>query len=151
MNIKLEQCPLQKDIEIIIKYPQKNKVVERIVLLLNSVNTKIECYSEDSQKPVNISDIYYIESLEKKALVYCEKENYYTKYRLYQLNEKLTDYGFVQISKYCIFNLNKLDRVKPLFNNRMEIILSNGIRLFATRKYLSDMKQKLKEMYKCVK
>jgi len=145
MVVKLELCPLQKDIEIVIKYPQKNKVVEQIILLLNTVDSKIDCYSEDSQKLVSISDIYHIESLEKKTIVYSEKENFETKYRLYQLNEKLTDKGFIQISKYCILNINKLDKVKPMFNSRMEIVLSNGIRLQATRKYLTCLKQKLQE------
>ncbi|MCL2557255.1 MAG: LytTR family transcriptional regulator DNA-binding domain-containing protein [Treponema sp.] len=145
MVVKLEQCPWQKDIEIVIKYPQKNKVVEQIVVLLNAVDTKIDCYSEDCLKMVNISDIYYIESLEKKTFVYCEKECLKTKYRLYQLNEKLSDKGFIQISKYCILNINKLDKVKPMFNSRMEIVLTNGMRLQATRKYLACIKRKLQE------
>jgi len=152
MVIKLEQCPQKQNIEIIIKYPEKNKALERIITLLKSLDEKIYCYSEDSFKHVNITDIYYIESLEKKTIICCEKDNYHTKHRLYQLKEKLADHGFVQISKYCILNINKLDRVKPLFNSRMEVVLSNGKRLYATRKYLADIKQKLQEgMYKWVK
>ena len=145
MTIKLEQCPMQNDIEIRIKYSVKNKTIERIVSMLKTINDKIECYSEDVLKKINVSDIYYIESVDKKTFIYCEKENYQIKYRLYQLSEKLADHDFVQISKYCILNINKLDTIKPLFNRRMETILTNGIRLFVNRNYFDSVKQKLQE------
>ena len=145
MVLKQEHRPLQKDIEVLITYPEKNNIVERVVSFIKAIDTKIECYSKDNIKMVSVSDIYYIESIDKMAVVFCEKENYQTKFRLYQIYEKLIDKGFVQISKYCILNTNKLDKVKPLFNNRMEAGLTNGVRLYITRKYLPDMKLKLQE------
>ena len=145
MVFKYEQNPLQKDIEIILTYPEKNKTVNRIISFINSVSTQIECYSETGVKRVNISDIYYIESIDKVTAIFCEKESYRTKYRLYQLSEELIDKGFVQISKFCILNLNKLEKIKPLFNSRVEAILSNGKHLYITRKYRFEVKRKLQE------
>ncbi|MCL1955180.1 MAG: LytTR family transcriptional regulator DNA-binding domain-containing protein [Spirochaetes bacterium] len=148
MIINIEQNVLQKDIEISIKYPVKNKIIERILSLIKSVDTQIECYSDDIVKLVNVSDIYYIESVDGKTIVCCEKENYLVKNRLYQIYEKLRDNGFIQISKYCILNINKLDRFKPLDNNRLEAVLSNGVYLCITRKYISGIKQILREKNK---
>jgi len=148
MVINLKQDVLQKDIEISITYPVKNKTVERIVSLIKSVDTQIECYSDDIVKLVNVSDIYYIESVDNRTIVCCEKENYLVKNRLYQIYEKLKDNGFIQISKYCVLNINKLDKFKPLDNNRLEAILSNGARLCITRKYISGIKQILQEINK---
>ena len=145
MILKQEHNLHQKDIEILITYPEKNNIVDRIVSFIKAIDTEIECYSRDTLKLVSISDIYYVESVDKMAVVFCEKESYRTKYRLYQLYEKLSDKGFVQINKYCILNINKLDKVKPLFNNRMEAILSNKARMYITRKYLPDVKPKLQE------
>ncbi len=148
MVLRLEQNTTQNDIEIIIKYPVKNKTVERIVSLIKSVDTQIECYSDDIVKLVNVSDIYYIESVDGKTVVCCEKEKYIVKSRLYQIYEKLRDNGFIQISKYCVLNINKLDKFKPLDNNRLEAVLSNGVFLCITRKYIPGIKQILKEMNK---
>jgi len=148
MIINLEQNDLQKDIEISIKYPIKNKIIERIVSLIKSVDTQIECCSDDIVKLVNVSDIYYIESIDGKTIVCCEKEKYLVKSRLYQVYEKLRNYGFMQISKYCILNINKLDKFRPLDNNRLEAVLSNGVYLCITRKYISGIKQILREMDK---
>jgi DNA-binding LytR/AlgR family response regulator len=144
MIIKVEQNPAQRDIEVLITCPAKNKTVNRIVSLLESVDTQIECYSDDSIKRVNVSDIYYIESVDGKTIVCCEKEKYLVKSRLYRIYEKLKNNGFIQISKYCVLNINKLDKFKPLDNNRLEAVLSNGVYLCITRKYIAGIKQILR-------
>jgi DNA-binding LytR/AlgR family response regulator len=148
MIINLKQNALQKDIEISITYPVMNKTVERIVSLIKAVDTQIECYSDGDMKLVSASDIYYIESVDGKTVVCCEKECYLVKSRLYQKKKKLKDNGFIQISKYCILNINKLDKFSPLDNNRLEAILSNEARLCITRKYISGIKQILQEISK---
>jgi DNA-binding LytR/AlgR family response regulator len=116
--------------------------------LIKSVDAQIECYSDDIVKIVNVFDIYYIESIDGKTIVSCEKEKYLVKSRLYQIYEKLKDSGFIQISKYCVLNINKLDKFRPLDNNRLEAVLSNGVYLCITRKYISGIKQILQEMNK---
>jgi DNA-binding LytR/AlgR family response regulator len=145
MIIKLEQNTSQSDIEVLITYPQKNKKVEQLVALINSVDIQITCYSDDEVKLVNASDVFYIESVDKKTIVCCDKNNFFVKERLYQVYEKLLSAGFVQVSKYCILNINKLEKVKMLANSNMEAVLSNGKSLYVTRKYLTDIKRALQE------
>jgi len=141
MIIKLETSPEQEVIEILIKAPEGNKDAEQIVSMLKSFEIRIEGFSGANQKPIPLSDIYFIESLDNKTIIHCEKDEYQSKLRLYQLDEKLADYGFTQISKYCIVNINKLEKIKTLFNSRMEVFLLNGKRLIVTRKYLNGIKQ----------
>jgi DNA-binding LytR/AlgR family response regulator len=145
MLLNLEHRKTHKDIEVSIIYPEKNKTVERLISFINSLSIKIDGYTEDSIKQINVPDIYYIESNDKIAVIFCENETYRTKYRLYQIYKKLTRFGFVQISKYCILNINKIDKIIPLSNRRMEAMLTNGKRLFITRKYLYDIKRVLQE------
>jgi DNA-binding LytR/AlgR family response regulator len=92
---------------------------------------------------VNILDIYYIESVDKKTFVYLENAVYRTDFRLYQLKSKLQTYGFVQISKSCILNINVLDSIRPLFNSRMEAALKNGEKVNINRNYLNGVKKAL--------
>jgi DNA-binding LytR/AlgR family response regulator len=148
MVLKLEQNTAKNDIEIAISFPVKNKIVERIVSFIKLVDLQIECYSDDIVKLVNASDIYYIESVDGKTVVCCEKKKYLIKSRLYQIYEKLKNNGFIQISKYCVLNINKLDKFRPLDNNRLEAVLSNGVYLCITRKYISGVKQILREINK---
>jgi len=145
MVIKLEKHEAQNDIEILITYPQKNKTVERLVSVIKSVDIQVSCYSDDELKLINASDIYFIESVDKRTIVHCENNMYQIKDKLYQIYEKLAYVGFVQISKYCILNINKLEKVKTLKNSHLEAILTNGKSLYITRKYLADIKRILQE------
>ena len=145
MILKHKQNTGQLDIEILITYPVKSRTVERILALLKSFDTKIECFSDESVKLISCSDIYYIESVDNKTIVCCEKENYTVKSRLYQMYNLLKDKGFIQISKYCILNISKLKRIKPLVNSHLEAELSNGMCLYVTRKYLAAIRQRLQE------
>ncbi|NLL78041.1 MAG: LytTR family transcriptional regulator [Clostridiales bacterium] len=143
MRIKMEQDPSYADIDITVRYAEENNKVKRIISYLQSVDTQIKCNIDDTEKMINVADIYYIESVEKKTFVYLEKLIYYTNFRLYQLAEDLKEYGFVQISKSCILNINVLESIKPLFNSRMEATLKNGEKVFINRKYLREVKRAL--------
>lgn len=84
----------------------------------------------DSQKKeeyeVAVSDIFYIESVDKKSFVYCEKEVFQCSYHLYELEEMLAMSGYVRVSKSTLLNIEKLKGVKTLANSRLEAMLANG-------------------------
>ena len=143
MVVRLEQDLSLEETEILIKYPAMSKDVERIAAMLESVNTRIKCSLEGSEKFVSVSDIYYFESVDKTTFVYCKQEVYKTEYRLYQIVKDFAHLGFVQISKSCILNINVLASVTPIRNSRMEATLQNAERLLVTRKYLENIKQAL--------
>lgn len=143
MVLNIEQNSAQDDIEISIKYPILNGTVERIISFIKSVDMQIECSSNNSIKLINISDIYYIESENKTTIIYYDDKKIQTGFRLYQLHEKLAEKGFIQVSKYCILNINKLVEIKPLLNSRMEAIMTNGARIFISRRYLSNIRRRL--------
>jgi DNA-binding LytR/AlgR family response regulator len=130
MILKLEKDTAQNDIEIVIKYPAENKTIDNIVSFLKTFDTQIECYSKNVIKKVNASDIYYVESKNKTTEVFCERESFKSNFRLYQLYDKLSDKVFLQVSKYCILNINKLDKFKPMLNSSMEAVLTNGARIY---------------------
>lgn len=143
MKIKEEQNLSCNETEVIIKYSQKDKQVHRIIDFLQSFDMQIKCTGDNAERMINILDIYYIESVDKKTFVYLENAVYRTDFRLYQLKSRLQTYGFVQISKSCILNINVLDSIRPLFNSRMEAALKNGEKVNINRSYLNDVKKAL--------
>ena len=145
MIVKLKPDSSVKEIEILIKYSVMTEDVERIVTMLKSTATRIKCSYDHGEKFVNISDIYYFESVDKRTFVYCEKEVYKTELRLYQIAEDYEHLGFMQISKSCILNINVLDSITPLPSSRMEATLKNSERVYVTRKYLGNIKRALQE------
>ncbi len=143
MKLKIEQDLTCNDIEVLIRYAKTNQRLERLITLLQSFDTQIACKEENTERFINASDIYYVESVDKQTYVYLEDHVFRTDYRLYEFMEHFSYLGFVQISKSYILNINALESIKPLINSRMEATLKNGERLFITRKYLKTIRQTL--------
>lgn len=144
MKLKTEQDMACNDIEVTVKYAKKDRRVRCIIDFLQSIDMQIKCDKNNAETMINVSDIYYIESIDKRIFVYLEKEVYHTEFRLYQLSEELKEFGFVQVSKSCILNINVLESLKTLFNSRMEATLKNGEKVYINRNYLNDVKKALK-------
>ncbi len=145
MIVKLQQNLTQEEVEVLIRYAQMNNAVKRLALLVQSFNDTVQCSSDNGEILVKTSEIYYIESVDKKSFVYCGQAVYRTELRLYQLMEQLSPWGFIQVSKSCIINLNMLSGIRPLLNSRLEATLKNGERINVTRKYIAGIRSKLKE------
>lgn len=143
MLLKIEQDLSCQDTEVLIRYAKMNKRIQGLIALIQSADTNIRCYGENSEALISASDIFYIESVDKRTFVYLASSVYRTDFRLYQLAEDLACLGFVQISKSCILNIQTLESIRPLINSRMEATLKNGERLHITRKYLGSIRQAL--------
>ncbi|MGT2948744.1 LytTR family DNA-binding domain-containing protein [Streptococcus devriesei] len=144
MKLTIKQDPSVKDTAVHLTYGQKDELVRRILRFLESVDKQLSCYLDGEEYLVNVSDIYYIESVDKKTFIYLNQAVYQTDLRLYQLNSDLESYGFVQISKSCLLNIDRLASMRPLFNSRMEATLNNGEKLIVNRSYLQAVKETLR-------
>lgn len=145
MKLKLEENRSQKDVEVLVTYASMNEEVERLVALIKTAELRLKCRYDGKEKYVNVQDIYYIETVDKRTFVYGESAVYQTDYRLHELEEMLRSAGIVRISKSCVLNIHILDSIKPLINSRLEATLQNGEKLFVTRKYLKTIKEALQE------
>lgn len=148
MMLKTEQDKTCNDIEVYVRYAELDSRTERIISLIRSFDKSIKCREKGAERFIGASEIYYIESVDKRTFVYTNDSFFQTEQRLYQLEQELAASGFVRVSKSCIVNINSLESIKPLFNSRMEATLKNGEKLNITRKYLGNIKQALKEARK---
>ncbi len=147
MKINLKENKNKNDIEILIEYPEISETVHRIETAIKSVDNIVRCQDDDGKICfVRVSDIFYIESVEKQVFVYTNDKVYRTELLLYQFAEKLYNFGFEQISKSCILNLNTMVSVKAIFNSKMEAMLENGEKVIISRNFISAVKKRLEKM-----
>jgi DNA-binding LytR/AlgR family response regulator len=147
MIVKLKQNKQKSDIEVLIEYPVMSDTVSKIEAAIQSVDRVVRCNGDSGGTVlVKVSDIFYIESVEKRVFVYGADTVFGCDAPLYILMERLQFYGFVQISKSCILNLHTLASVKPIFNAKMEATLTNGEKLVISRNYLPQIKRKLESL-----
>lgn len=145
--MRLIMCKQQdmKNPEVIIAYSEMTASVKRVSEFVRSVDQTIQCKKEKENENYSIAvcDIYYVESVDKKVFVYCEKDVFQSSLKLYELEKELKHIGFVRVSKSTILNIEKLKGIKTLANSRLEAILLNGERICVTRKYLKDVREVL--------
>lgn len=143
MRLILNERPEMEKPEVTIAYSEMTANVKRVADFVRSVEQTILCKKDEEECSVPVGDIYYIESVDKKTFVYCEKEVYMCSLRLYEIEKMVEKAGFVRVSKSTILNIERLKGVKTLVNSRLEAILSNGERVCVTRKYLKDIREAL--------
>ena len=146
MKIDLQQdlsLANEQSIEVLIKYHTMHNEVTRLQNMIQKTTATFECMLQGVKKKINIADIYYFEAVDKKSFVYCANQIYTTDLRVYQIAEKMQPYDFVQISKSCVLNINKLASVTSLINRRTKVTLDNGENLIVTRKYFESIKEAL--------
>jgi len=129
--------------EVTIAYRELTASVKRVSDFVRSVDQTILCRKDNEEYTIPVSDIYYVESVDKKTFVYCEKDVFQSNLRLYEMENMLTHACFVRVSKSTILNIETLKGVKTLVNSRLEAMLSNGVSVCVTRKYLKDIREAL--------
>ncbi len=143
MRLILSERPEMENPEVTIAYSEMTASVKRVADFVRSVERTILCKKEEEECSVPVGDIFYIESVDKKTFVYCEKDVYMCSLRLYEIEKMVAQADFVRVSKSTILNIEQLKGVKTLVNSRLEAILSNGERICVTRKYLKDIREAL--------
>ena len=143
--MRLFMCERQdlEEPEITVAYREMTKSVKRVADFVRYVDRTLLCKKDNEEYSVFVNDIFYVESVDKKVFVYCEKEVFRSNYKLYELEEMLAQAGFVRASKSVLLNIEKLTGIKTLVNSKLEAKLSNGESVCVTRKYLKDIKSEL--------
>jgi len=131
----------KESLQVTVTYPVMNQHVEQLIKRIKSMDIKIIGELEGKNTCVAIEEIYYIESLERKTFIYTQNQVFKTSKKLYILLEELGPFGFLQVSKSCLININVLDHVRTLFNSRLEATLTNGEKIIIARTYIPAVKQ----------
>ena len=104
---------------------------------------KLTGHKENRTYLLDVNQILYIDTVEKKTFLYTEQEVYETPLRLYELEERLESCDFFRASKSSIINFNQIESLKPEFGGTMQVMMSNGERLNVSRQYAKVIKEKL--------
>jgi DNA-binding LytR/AlgR family response regulator len=144
MQLRVERDSSLDDLHVLITYVEPDQMLGRLVCAIKNLGEKIEAHDEDRTVMLNVVDIYYFESVDKRTFAYCKHEVYRVSERLYQIKEKLARAGCVQVNKACLLNVNMLESIRSTPNSKMEAELSNGERVSVSRKYLPEIKAAIK-------
>ncbi|MCM1105081.1 MAG: LytTR family transcriptional regulator DNA-binding domain-containing protein, partial [Clostridium sp.] len=81
---------------------------------------------------------------DNKVFIYCEKQVYETRQKLYELEEALKEKHFLRVSKSVLLNLMKIESIKSSLNGRFMAVIQNEEQIIVSRKYVPELKKALK-------
>lgn len=137
----VDPSPGEED-EIVIRCRQLD---ERLIRMLREYggDTRLRCLQDGKIYFIPHDEVFYFESVDDKVFVYCEKEVYEIKHKLYELEELLPFKDFMRASKSTIICMAKITSLAPAFGGRFEALLSNGERVIISRQYVPELKRRL--------
>jgi len=96
---------------------------------------------DDEIHLIEMKDIVYIEGINNDTFVHTKKDEFIIKEKLYELELKLQDRLFARISKSYIISIYHIEKIKPTFNGKLNLILSSREQLEVSRHYIADFRK----------
>ena len=131
--------------EVIVNYLVMTPEIERIVNFIKGEQTRLIGWQEKQQKVIDIKSILYIETVDGSTFAYTETDVLKLDYTLAQLEQQLNDINVFRSSKSMIINIDKVDSLRSLPSNRIDVRLVNGEHTIISRTYASDFRRILKK------
>ncbi len=112
---------------------------DKLEAFIRGVDGKLLGIRDKKTYRIDLSDIFYIESVDKKTFIYTEKEVFETGKRLYELENEL-HLPFLRISKSAILNIDKIHSLHADLGGRIMCTLDNQEHISISRQYAQKFK-----------
>lgn len=143
MKITINECDDFNEVEIIVNCKKIDENLLKALASIRSSEEKIKGYKEGKIIFLELKEIFYFESVDKKIFIYMDKEVYESDYKLYEIENKFANTDFFRASKSTVINLEKIREIVPMFGGRLQVILENDEKLVVSRQYVPILKKKL--------
>lgn len=146
MKITINIDESLNDTEIQISCNQLSLETEKIMATLRMLNQQLMVTKEDETYILDVLKIMYIEAIDRKTFVYTIEDIYESKLKLYEMEERLVNSGFIRISKSCLVQIRHIKSLKNDINRKLRLTLENGEQILVSRQYADEIKRKLEVM-----
>lgn len=131
-----------KPLTVTIEYPEYTESVKGLIKRIRSLDLSFSAFSDDRQIRIALSDVYYLETVDRKVFLYTQGDVYRLDASMTEIDKITEDSDLVRISRTCVMNTAHLTEIRQLKNSHLEAMLDNGERLIVSRKYLRDIKRR---------
>jgi len=140
--MRVEQRQVKdQPLTVIVEYPEYDKSVDNLINKIKNMSISFTGKSDGKTVSIDISDIYYIENVERKIFLYSRKDVYRYDGNMADIDSSIAETDLVRISRTCFMNVSHLKEIMQIKNSHLEAVLDNGEKLIVSRKYLKDIKK----------
>ena len=142
VEVKLDKSVTEP--KVIILTDRMTDEVHSLVQMLSESEPKlIAGFREDTVTVLDEKDILRIYAANGKVYAVLPSGEYALRLRLYEVEERLKPQHFVRISNSEIINLKKVKSFDLSFTGTVCVILSDGTKTYASRRYVAKLKEVL--------
>ena len=150
MKITLNQDASIRETEVIINCPQVDEDILRLVAMLRVYQKKLVGILDGERRLLDVKDILYIDTADKKTFLYTEKAVLESALRLYELEDALRELDFLRAGRSMIVNFRRVQSIRPELGGRLLVTMDNGEQVYVSRQYAGEMKEKLRELERSI-
>lgn len=143
MKINIRTDSNIKETEISISCNRLTPEIEKLISLVRIMDKQITGHKQGQIHILNINEILYIDTVDKKTFYYTKADVYESQLRLYELEEQLEGTEFFRANKSCIVNFTQIKSLKADLDGRILLTMSNEEKLYVSRQYAPYVKKKL--------
>lgn len=143
VKLTVEERPELEEVEVSIRCPAIDRRVRAIMAAANAADCRLFGTDDAGTFIVEPADVLYAETVDGRTFLYSRERVLESPLRLYELEEALAGTEFVRASKSFIVNFDHVRALRPYLNARLELVLSNGESVIASRQYAPAIKQKI--------
>lgn len=143
MKINIHVDEEAKDMEVTVTCRQLTPDVEKLLATLRMMDSQLTGKKDGEIYLLDVSQVIYIESVERKCFLYTSDEVYESDFPLYELERQLEKYGFLRVSRSFLIHLRSIQSLRADINRKIRITMSNGEQIMASRQYAEQLKKRL--------
>lgn len=143
MKLTVEERPGLEEVEVSIRCPAIDRRVRAIMAAANAADRRLLGTDDAGTFIVEPADVLYAETVDGRTFLYGRERVLESPLRLYELEESLSGTEFVRATKSLIVNFDHVRALRPYLNARLELVLSNGESVIASRQYAPAIKRKI--------
>ena len=132
--------------EIIVNCPLADEDILRLIAMLRVYQRKLVGVLDGEQHLLDVKDVLYIDTADKRTFLYTGTAVYESALRLYELENNLKELDFLRVGRSAIVNFRKIRSIRPELGGRLLVTMDNGEQVYVSRQYAGEMKEKLREL-----
>ncbi|MBD5162006.1 MAG: LytTR family transcriptional regulator [Oscillibacter sp.] len=150
MKITLNQDPSFPETEVIINCSQADEDILRLVAMLRIHQKKLVGVLNGEQHLLDVKDILYIDTADKRTFLYTGGAVYESALRLYELEDALRELDFLRAGRSAIVNFRRIRSIRPELGGRLLVTMDNDEQVYVSRQYAGEMKEKLRKLERSI-
>ena len=128
---------------VIIRCKSIDEHVTRLKAHIELFEHRLTVQQDGARSYIETTSVLYFESVDDRTFLYTDGAVLESSLRLYEVENALSDHGFLRISKSVVVNLYQIRSLRPEINRTITATMCNGERLVISRLYAKKLRSLL--------